>query len=205
MTKTTKIIAGVVAGLLGVGVVTAVTSGDGVAWARRASAMVGVRGGMGGHGGYGMGGQGGSGMSGVMAPALPANPAPATPALVDALTRALAEEQLAEATYDAVVAKLGAVAPFTNISRSESMHIAAVERVAADHGITLTTSPPTPPAIPSTLSQACAIGVAAEKADIALYDTLLPTVQAWPDVVQAFTNLRHASQDMHLPAFSRCA
>ncbi len=54
------------------------------------------------------------------------------------------------------------------------------------------------------MAASCALGASAEIADAALYDELLPLVQAHPDVVQVMQSLRSASLDNHLPAFERC-
>lgn len=125
-------------------------------------------------------------------------------ALATVLRRAAEEEQHAVATYEEVLATLGQVQPFLAIAKSEKRHLGALRTVAATHDVDLsgTTAAATPS--PPTLAAACAMGVAAEKADVALYDELLPQVQAYPDVVRVFTNLRAASKDSHLPAFTRC-
>lgn len=121
------------------------------------------------------------------------------------LGRALEEEQHALATYQNVVRSLGDVPPFNQVVASEAQHLAALEGVARAHGVPLPTATPTGAPAPATLVQACQMGVAAEKADIALYDELLPQVSAHPDVTLVFRNLRAASQNSHLPAFERCA
>lgn len=125
--------------------------------------------------------------------------------LVVVLRRAVEEERGAEATYRNVIATLGASAPFTNIADSEARHVAALEQLATKHGVDISDIAPAGATSPSTKPAACAMGVAAERADIALYDELLPQVTAYPDVTQVLQNLRAASQDQHLPAFERCA
>jgi hypothetical protein len=139
--------------------------------------------------------------------AMPAASVSATAAGTDLsaiLTRAINEERSAKATYDNVITALGAVAPFPAISSAEAMHVAELERVASVHGLVLPAGPVEGRPAPATLVEACRMGRAAEQADIALYDELLPQVQTQPDVVQVLTNLRTASQDRHLPAFRRC-
>lgn len=121
------------------------------------------------------------------------------------LVRAVAEERKAKATYDNVLATLGPVAPFTQISQSEAAHVAALERVAQVHNVDVSAARAPGDPSPATLAQACRLGVAAENADVALYDELLPQVSGYPDVTTVLTSLRAASQNSHLPAFQRCA
>ncbi|MHA6793834.1 hypothetical protein ACVGVM_10040 [Pseudonocardia bannensis] len=121
------------------------------------------------------------------------------------LTRAVEEERGAKTTYDNVVAALGPIAPFPMIAQSEAQHIAELEAVPAAHGIVLPTTAAQGQPAPSTRADACAVGVATEQADVALYDELIPQVQAYPDVVRVLAGLRAASQHNHLPAFQRCA
>lgn len=130
---------------------------------------------------------------------------PASADLTAVLTRALEEEHGAKATYDNMVAAFGPVPPFLAIARAEAQHIAELESVAAANRVAVsTTAAPGQPA-PATRAAACAAGVAAEQADVQLYDELIPQVQAYPDVVQVLEGLRAASQANHLPAFERCA
>ena len=132
-----------------------------------------------------------------------ATTAPAT--LVTVLRRAVQEERHAEATYRNVIAALGQILPFTNIADSEAQHVAALVQVAGAHGVDVSDITSSGEPSPTTKRAACALGVSAERADVALYDELLPQVTAYPDVTRVLTNLRTASQDSHLPAFERCA
>ena len=104
-----------------------------------------------------------------------------------------------------MIAALGEIKPFTTIVEAEAQHVATLEKLAAEHGVDVTGIDPSGEPSPATKQAACALGVSAETADIALYDELLPQVTAWPDVEQALENLRAASEDNHLPAFERCA
>ena len=120
-----------------------------------------------------------------------------------ALVMAINDEYKARAAYQAVLDKFGPVTPFSNIVRSESAHIAALERLFNTYGL------PVPPdtyagnvVAPATLSEAARIGVEAEKENVAMYDTILASVKE-PDVIAVFTQLRDASQTKHLPAFQR--
>ncbi len=125
--------------------------------------------------------------------------------LDELLRRAVQEELDAEATYRAVIETVGAVRPFTNIAESEAQHVQALEDLAQRYGVATDDLVVEPQASPSTRLAACELGTAAEEADIALYDELLPQVQGYPDVVQVLTNLRRASLEQHLPAFERCS
>ena len=101
--------------------------------------------------------------------------------------------------------QLGEIRPFTNIADSEATHVAALEQLSTKYDVDVADIAPTGTPSPATKPAACEVGVAAELADIALYDELLPQVTAYPDVTQVLQNLRAASQDQHLPAFERCA
>ncbi len=124
--------------------------------------------------------------------------------LASVLERAVREEHHALATYQNVVAALGEVRPFVNIISSEQQHVAALEQVAAANGVDVAGVTADGDPSPTTVEDACALGVAAEQADGALYDVLLPLVADHPDVVLVMQRLRSASLDNHLPAFERC-
>lgn len=132
-------------------------------------------------------------------------PAAGSPELADVLRRAVEEERGAEATYRNVIVVLGAIRPFTNIADSEARHVASLEQLTTRYGVDVADMDPAGAPAPGTKSAACEVGVAAERADIALYDELLPRVTGYADVTQVLQNLRAASQDQHLPAFERCA
>ncbi|MGW4395942.1 ferritin-like domain-containing protein [Amycolatopsis nivea] len=139
-------------------------------------------------------------------PSAPSAPtASGTADLASVLVRAVTEERKVKATYDNVLAALGAVVPFARISQAEAAHVAALERVARVHGVDVSGAKAVGDPSPRTLADACRLGVTDEEADVALYDQLLPQVRAYPDVAVVLTNLRAASQNSHLPAFRRCA
>lgn len=151
---------------------------------------------------------------GLLVPLLAALPALAgdvPPPVEAALQAALEDEFHAEAVYAATIAKFGNVTPFTNIIRAERQHSSRLIAVMRSHGLSAPENPYTNGGkavgpLPATLAEVCAIGVEAEIANAGLYDEkLLPAVTAYPDIVQAFTALRDASRQSHLPAFERCA
>lgn len=132
-----------------------------------------------------------------------------TPTTAAALNAPLATAATAEgnalATYQAVVAKLGAIAPFTNVASSEQQHLAAVQTVASHYGLTVPSGPFTASPVPSTKTAACQLGVTLEQGVVATYAKLMGQVAAHPDVTNVFSTLQQAAQDDHLPAFERCA
>ncbi|MGI9376830.1 MAG: ferritin-like domain-containing protein [Tsuneonella suprasediminis] len=134
------------------------------------------------------------------------SPPPAAQSTGDraALQTALDDEYRAEATYRAVLDQFGDVRPFSNIIRAEQRHAEMVTAQMVRLGMTV------PPnryigtiAAPKTLLDACQTGVEAEKANIALYDRLLPQVRD-PQVKATLQLLQSASRENHLPAFERC-
>jgi hypothetical protein len=133
----------------------------------------------------------------------PAGPDPADmPAI---LRLALQEEYTAEMLYRSVLASFGADAqPFALIASAEARHVDALLQLFARRSLAI--PPWTPVAFPrySTLAAACAAGVAAERADAALYAPYLGRTDLPQDVRNVFTSLQAASLDNHLPAFERC-
>jgi hypothetical protein len=138
----------------------------------------------------------------------------AAPALTETAEKALREalagpdgEYAARAEYEAILDQFGAtVQPYANILRAEERHIAALERQCVKYGVAIPTDEYLGKIMaPSDLKQAAEAGVLAEKANVAMYDRLLQEVEAYPDLVRVFTNLRAASLNNHLPAFEAAA
>lgn len=129
---------------------------------------------------------------------------PLSEAEINALNEAFMEEYGALNTYNLAIEKFGSVYPFNVIAQSEQQHVNNLIRLANRYNVPVPANPglSTPPAMTS-LEQACAVGVAAEKADAALYDELLADV-THRDITNVFTNLQRASLDNHLPAFQAC-
>ncbi|MGD9791056.1 MAG: DUF2202 domain-containing protein [Phycisphaerales bacterium] len=136
--------------------------------------------------------------------AMPAGESSAvSPAIADALRAALEDERRSEAFYTAVMEVHGQVRPFSNIVRAERQHQSVVVALMERHGV------PVPqagaldiPDVASTLRECKRAAAQAERDNIALYDTLIPTIKE-PDIRQAFLGLQAASRDHHLPAFER--
>lgn len=122
------------------------------------------------------------------------------------LMTALDDEYKAFASYQAVIARLGSVRPFSMIIRAEEQHISSLKALLDKYGVSIPENKYLATVTaPATIQVACQVGVDAEIANVALYrDTLLPTVTAYPDITQVFTNLMTASEERHLPAFDRC-
>jgi hypothetical protein len=133
----------------------------------------------------------------------PVGPDPADmPAI---LQLALQEEYTAEMQYRGVLASFGAdTQPFALIATAEARHVDALQQLFARRSLAIPSW--TPVAFPSypTLAAACAAGVAAERADAALYAPYLGRTDLPQDVRNVFTNLQAASLENHLPAFERC-
>jgi hypothetical protein len=119
------------------------------------------------------------------------------------LTEALNDEYQARALYRKVIQTFGPVRPFVNIIAAEQRHIEALLSLFERYGI------PVPPdhwqermKPPTSLVEACRLGVEAELANAALYDRLLASTLS-PAVRAVFLQLQAASRERHLPAFQR--
>ncbi|WP_421654351.1 ferritin-like domain-containing protein [Leptothermofonsia sp. ETS-13] len=125
---------------------------------------------------------------------------PTQQAMIDAIN----DEYQARTLYAAVINKFGRVRPFSNIVTAEDRHVMLWNDLFTRYGL------PIPEdkfagavEAPETLEAACQMGVTAEIANVEMYDHFLTFVKE-PDLRAAFTQLRHVSQENHLPAFQRC-
>lgn len=120
------------------------------------------------------------------------------------LALAIQEEYTAMNTYQAIMAELGEIQPFSRIARSEQQHVNALIRVAERFGVEV---PENAGAIAdiewTTFAEACQLGVTFEQMDADLYDELLPNTTN-PALIRVYTNLQRASLNNHLPAFEAC-
>lgn len=120
-----------------------------------------------------------------------------------ALCEALDDEYKARATYRAVIGRFGPVLPFANIVHSEQRHIDTLLGLFSARGWA-------PPAdrwngqipAPESVAEACRTGVEAERDNVALYDRIAAMTDD-DEISAAFTALRQASAERHLPAFMR--
>lgn len=153
------------------------------------------------------------------APATPAAPVthPAYPApegVVPGSPAAVAWESLmgpageyhALASYQAVIDNFGQVQPYVSIQRAEQNHVDALTRQLERFGVAVPDNPylgqiPAPP----DLKTAAAAWAEGERANVAMYDQLLPRVAGDVGMTRVMTNLRRASLEVHLPAFEKAA
>lgn len=120
------------------------------------------------------------------------------------LLDALADERKAEADYAAVIERFGPVRPFINIIRAERRHSTALIRQMERLGLAVPDDDQASKGVaPASLADACKEAVAAEIANIALYDRIIPQITD-PALQRVLSNLQAASRDNHLPAFQRC-
>lgn len=127
------------------------------------------------------------------------------PPLVQAVRIGLYDEYRARAFYGRVVDRFGPLPVFVNIRGSEARHIQALTRLCQRYAV----PPPVDDwagrlTVPPSVTECCALGVAGEIANGAMYDQFL----AWPmppDAAGVFASLRAASWHNHLTAFRRCA
>lgn len=115
-------------------------------------------------------------------PTATATSEPVSATVIAALNASLDDERKAVATYEAVLAKLGPVAPFNNIIEAERRHIEALLPLYEARDLDI----PADPWIGNgtaadTLAENCAIGVAGEIDNIAMYDALLGTLTSEDD------------------------
>ncbi len=119
------------------------------------------------------------------------------------LQDAILEEYGALNLYNAVLAQFGSVVPFNQIALSEQMHVNALVRQATKYGVSIPANPGLTAPKFASLEAACEAGVAAETADAALYDELIPGT-THSDLQRVYQMLQSASLNSHLPAFVAC-
>ncbi len=129
-------------------------------------------------------------------------PAPGTPAA--AVWEALMGtngEYANLARYGAIIDKFGPVQPYVNVKAAEEQHISALVRQLQRFGAEVPANPYLgKTSAPADLLSAAKAGVTGEQANVAMFDTLLPQVSDL-GLSRVFSNLRRASQEMHLPLF----
>lgn len=130
---------------------------------------------------------------------------PLTDAEIQGLLLALNDEYHAIAVYSQVIDDLGAVRPFSAIVRSEQQHAAALARLFDAYDLTLPDNVWLGE-LPSfaSLGDACQAAVDAELLNVDLYAQLNASTTR-SDILYVYDRLQSASQNNHLPAFSRCA
>jgi rubrerythrin len=172
------------------------TAQPGSGWWANGGGQRGAGLGMGMMNGYGRGG--GMGGPGVNTPIATG---PLSNETTQFLTQAIQNEYRARALYQAVIDKFGQVLPFANIVRTESMHVAALNRLFTNHGLSVPVDTFAGKVeAPATLAEAFGLAIQTETDNAAMYDGFLKTVKE-ADVARVFTRLGTASSDMHLKAF----
>jgi len=120
--------------------------------------------------------------------------------LSDMLTYAIQDEYLARAEYAAILARYGSINPFFNIIKAEDTHIRMLLPLFEANNLTVPINDAAGRIVlPETLMETYAIGVEAERMNIAMYDSFLKE-DLPADVSAVFTRLRDASLK-HLKAF----
>lgn len=119
---------------------------------------------------------------------------------------AIQDEYHAQAVYEAVLSDFGDVMPFVNIIKAEARHAGAIAGLYASRGWEVPVSVWSVDNVPRFESPqaACAVGVDAEIANVAIYDGWLGSGTLPADVIQVFSSNRRASLEKHLPAFQSC-
>ncbi|MFP4120129.1 ferritin-like domain-containing protein [Coleofasciculus sp.] len=121
-----------------------------------------------------------------------------------ALVEAIEDEYKARAFYEAVINKFGTVRPFSNIVHAEARHAQRLETLFIKYGVPVPADTFTGTIeAPDSLKTACKISIDGEIENLKMYDRFLSFVQK-PDISAAFSQLRDASANRHLPAFERC-
>jgi hypothetical protein len=135
-----------------------------------------------------------------------ASPTPATlltAAEVDALGTALAVERFSHAQYAQVLADLGDVRPFSNITDAEAQHVDQIKTLMTRYAVAIPADATTGVVHYASLPLACVAAASNEQQVVTTYDELL-TATTRADLLTLFGNLREVSLDNHLVAFTRC-
>jgi len=125
--------------------------------------------------------------------------------LSSVLTEAINDEYKARALYRLVISTFGEIRPFINIVEAESRHIEALLPLFKKHAVTVPEDDwSSRIEAPSSILDACRLGVEAEIENAEMYNRLLDSTKEYPDVQDVLIQLQRASKENHLPAFQRC-
>lgn len=114
-------------------------------------------------------------------------------------------EYAAFAMYDAVIEKFGDVEPYISIRDAEQNHINALTRQLERAGVAVPANPYLGEVVAPVSLQAAATAWAQGEIDnVLLYDKLIAEATD-ANLIRVFTNLRRASNDIHLPMFEAAA
>ncbi len=118
---------------------------------------------------------------------------------------AVYDEYHAYNTYLKVINKFGEMKPFSNIIKAEINHYGALIPLLEKYNVPLPIDDWYDKIeIPETIVECCELGVAAEIANIKMYDNLLKYTDQSLDVRDTLYKLQAASYNNHLPAFRKC-
>jgi len=127
------------------------------------------------------------------------------PLLHQALQMSLYDEYRAQASYQRILEIFGNIVPFNHIIEAEMRHIAALTPLFYRYQVPMPINNWYALVAPAaTLRENCELGVAGEIQNAQMYAHLMEYMAAYPDVMQVFAQLYHASSQHHLPAFRRC-
>lgn len=120
--------------------------------------------------------------------------------LNEMLTKAISDEYLAQAEYDAILEKYGEQRPFINLSKAEETHINLLLPLLEEYEVAIPkTDWDSTIKVPESLEAAYQAGIDAETENIAMYKSFLK--EDLPENVEdAFERLMNASEN-HLRAF----
>ena len=118
---------------------------------------------------------------------------------------AIYDEYHAYNTYLKVINQFGEIKPFVNIIQAEINHYSALMPLLEKYSVLVPTDDWYEKIeIPAKMVECCELGVAAEIANIKMYDNLLKYTSEYPDVTDVLYKLQAASYNNHLPAFRKC-
>ena len=121
------------------------------------------------------------------------------------LIEAINDEYKARAIYRLVITTFGEIRPFINIVEAENRHIEALLPLFKKYDVTVPENDwSSRVEAPSSILDACRLGVEAEIENAEMYDRLLDSTIGYPDVQDVLIQLQRASKENHLPAFQRC-
>jgi hypothetical protein len=120
-----------------------------------------------------------------------------------ALDAAYSHEFTMSMRYSSVLTQFGEVRPFSNLFRAEERHMAILSQQYQRLGFALPSVPRVALRGFRSVLEACVVSLDNEYESVALYDRLLADTTD-PVLNDAFSYLRSASADRHIPALRRC-
>ena len=118
------------------------------------------------------------------------------------LTYAIQDEYMAQAEYNAIMDQYGVQKPFSNIIKSEAMHIDLLLPLLKANDVAVPKNDAANRVVvPESIEKSYTVGVEAEKKNIAMYESFLKG--DLPDDVKAVFEKLLAASENHLAAFER--